>query len=149
MAAGSIKNDKASGNNPASVFDGLDESLNGFDRAIALQDRAATVGFDWPDIENVLSKLHEELGELEEGIAAADAENIAEELGDLLFAISNLARKLGLDPIEAIDASGDKFVRRFRLMEASARAEGVGLNDETLPQLLRRYQRSRRETGAK
>lgn len=149
MSAGSIKTYAASGDNPVSVFDELDETLSGFDRAIALQDCAATVGFDWPVIENVLSKLHEELDELEDGIAAADAENMAEELGDLLFAISNLARKLGLDPMASLDASGDKFVRRFCRMEASARAEGVRLHDESLPQLLRRYEQSRRETGLK
>jgi len=145
MSSSSTKTDAASGDSSASVFDDLDETLGGFDRAIALQDRAATVGFDWPAIENVLNKLHEELGELEDGIAAADAENIAEELGDLLFAISNLARKLGLDPMASLDASGDKFVRRFCRMEASARAEGVRLHDESLSQLLRRYERSRRE----
>jgi nucleoside triphosphate diphosphatase len=149
MSAGSTKTDAASSDQPPSVFDGLDETLGGFDRAIALQDRAATVGFDWPVIENVLGKLHEELGELEEGIAAGDADNIAEELGDLLFAISNLARKLGLDPVASLEASGDKFVRRFCRMEASARAEGVRLQDESLPQLLHRYERSRRETGLK
>jgi len=128
----------------ASVFDGLEESRRGFERAIELQDRTATVGFDWPDIGHVLAKVHEELAELEEGIAADDRANIVEEFGDLLFALGNLARKLELDPMAALEASGDKFVRRFRWMEEQARDEDAQLSDESLDRLLQRYQQARR-----
>lgn len=128
----------------SSVFDDLEVELAGFDRAIALQDRAAAVGFDWPDIEHVLAKVREEFMELEAGIAMADRANIVEELGDLLFAISNLARKLDIDAMNALERSGDKFVRRFRWMEQQARDRGVQLADESLEQLLQRYQQARR-----
>lgn len=132
----------------ASVFDDLPADLPELERAVALQDRAAGVGFDWPTLGDVLAKIHEELAELEAGVAAGDQDNIAEEIGDLLFAVTNLARKQSISPAVALHAAGDKFIARFRHMERQARREGSHLADELLSRQLVRYQLARRQTRA-
>jgi MazG family protein len=92
-------------------------------RAIKLQNKAAKVGFDWPSLAPVLAKLEEELAELEEAIAsapkgAAASPAIEEELGDLLFVVANVARHLKIDPESALRVANEKFIRRFRFIEA-------------------------------
>lgn len=129
----------------SSVLDGMPEGMPEIERAVLLQDRVASVGFDWPDTAQVLAKLHEELAELEAGIAADDTANIAEEIGDLLLAVTNLARKLSISPTAALAASSEKFMRRFRLMEAQAKQEGRSLSEESLAQQMIRYQRARQQ----
>ncbi len=98
--------------------------LPGLTRAIKLQDKAARVGFDWPDIKPVFAKLHEELAELEAAMAQANAPEIEAELGDLLFVMANLARHLKVDPESALRRTNDKFLRRFAHIEASLAALG-------------------------
>lgn len=89
-------------------------------RAEKLARRAARVGFDWPDAGGVLAKIREELAEVEQAIAEGDAGHIAEEVGDVLFAVANLARKLGVDAEAALSAANRKFTHRFQAMEAQA-----------------------------
>ena len=97
-------------------------------RAAKLGRRASRVGFDWPDAAGSRAKVQEELAELDDAVRAGTAQRQAEELGDLLFAISNWARHLGIDPEQALcDASG-KFEARFRHMEALASASGQALD---------------------
>ena len=93
-------------------------------RAEKLTKRAGRVGFDWPSPEPVLEKLQEEIGELKEAIAEPkpDQAHIAEELGDILFVVANLCRKLGVDPEEALRGANAKFVKRFAGMEELARS---------------------------
>ena len=98
--------------------------LPGLTRAIKLQDKAARVGFDWPDIKPVFAKLHEELAELEAAMAAADQTEIEGELGDLLFVMANLARHLKVDPEAALRRTNGKFLRRFASIEAALAADG-------------------------
>ncbi len=93
-------------------------------RAIKLQDKAAEVGFDWPSLTPVLDKLKEELGELEAQIAAGGQAGIAEEYGDLLFVLANVARHLEIDPEASLRAANEKFVRRFGRIEAKLAARG-------------------------
>ncbi len=93
-------------------------------RAEKLTKRAARVGFDWPDADRVLEKLDEELGELATARAATDDANIAEEVGDILFVMANLARKLGVDPEEALRQANAKFERRFGHVEREMNARG-------------------------
>ncbi|HVY43586.1 MAG TPA: nucleoside triphosphate pyrophosphohydrolase [Hyphomicrobiaceae bacterium] len=93
-------------------------------RAIKLQDKAAEVGFDWPSLTPVLDKLKEELGELEAQIAAGGQAGIAEELGDLLFVLANVARHLEIDPEASLRAANEKFVRRFGRIETKLAAGG-------------------------
>lgn len=93
-------------------------------RAEKLTKRAARVGFDWPTPDQVLEKLDEELGELAAARAAKDDANIAEEVGDILFVMANLARKLGVDPEEALRQANVKFERRFGYVEREMNARG-------------------------
>jgi ATP diphosphatase len=102
---------------PASALDGVALALPALMRAEKLQKRAARVGFDWPDADGPRAKIIEEVEEITR--AASDTER-AEEAGDLLFAVTNYVRKLGLDPEAALRAACDKFESRFRAMEAMA-----------------------------
>lgn len=104
---------------PVSALDGVASALPALLRAEKLQARAAQVGFEWPDEAGVRAKLDEELAEFD---AATTAAHRAEEMGDLLFVIANLARRHGIDPEAALRAGNAKFERRFRAMEARAGA---------------------------
>jgi len=111
---------------PSSALDGVALALPALMRAEKLTKRAGRVGFDWPAPEPVLEKLQEEIGELEEAISAPvkDQAHIAEELGDMLFVVANLCRKLSVDPEEALRNANAKFVKRFSGMEELARKRG-------------------------
>ena len=104
-------------------------------RAQKLTKRAAGVGFDWPSAREVLSKLREEVQELEAEIQAADQEKIREELGDVLFVIANLARKLDVEPEDALRASNAKFIRRFRYIEEALAAQGRSPDQSDLEEM--------------
>jgi ATP diphosphatase len=114
-------------------------------RATKLQKRAASVGFDWPDVSHVLAKLDEELGELRDELAAEqpDAARIEEELGDLLFVCVNLARHTGVDFSRALRSTNAKFERRFAGIEARAAAAGRTLSDVSFEQQAEWYQQAR------
>ncbi|WP_297811405.1 MazG nucleotide pyrophosphohydrolase domain-containing protein [uncultured Methylophaga sp.] len=104
--------------------------------AVAMQHKASSVGFDWPDIKGVIGKIHEELDELGDEIDAdADKQRLADELGDVLFACCNLARHLGIDPVEALSGTNQKFYRRFNFVETSVSAAGKTFSDFTLDEL--------------
>lgn len=108
-----------------SVLAGLPLALPALTRAEKLQRRAARTGFDWPEPAPILSKIEEELDEVRASLGAGEPkEKLAEELGDLLFAVVNLARRLELDAEEALRAANAKFERRFRAVEERARAAG-------------------------
>jgi nucleoside triphosphate diphosphatase len=111
---------------PGSALDGVALALPALMRAEKLTKRAGRVGFDWPSPEPVLDKLQEEIGELKEAIAEPkpDQAHIAEELGDMLFVVANLCRKLGVDPEEALRGANAKFAKRFAGMEELARSRG-------------------------
>lgn len=120
----------------ASALDGVALALPALLRAEKLTKRAARVGFDWPSAEPVLDKLAEEIGELKEAIAAPepDQAHVEEELGDMLFVVANLCRKLKVDPEAALRGANAKFVRRFTAMEALARGRGQDFAGLTLDQ---------------
>ncbi len=119
---------------PASALDGVALALPALMRAEKLTKRAGRVGFDWPAPGPVLEKLREEIGELEEALAAPVKKqaHIAEELGDMLFVVANLCRKLSVDPEEALRNANAKFVKRFAGMEALARSRGQDFASLTL-----------------
>ena len=100
-----------------SVLDGVALGLPALARAIKLQNRAARVGFDWPDIRPVFDKLTEELDELRREIDGGDAARLEDELGDVLFVVANLARHLKIDPEAALRRTNGKFERRFQRIE--------------------------------
>ena len=116
----------------AGLLDDVPLALPALMRAEKLAKRAARVGFDWPTPDEVLKKLDEELGELAQARANNDAANIAEEMGDILFVMANLARKLGVDPEEALRQANAKFERRFGFVEREMKARG---GDHTLDEM--------------
>jgi MazG family protein len=106
------------------VLDDVPAGLPALTRAVKLTKRAARVGFDWPSTDQVLDKLAEEIAELKVEIAAGDKAKAREELGDLLFVVANLARKLDVEPEDALRATNAKFVRRFSFIEAELAKDG-------------------------
>ena len=119
----------------AGTLDGIPVDLPALIRAEKLQKRAARVGFDWPELAPVFGKIHEELHELEREVSGQGAAaRLADELGDVLFAVANLARKLGVDPEQALRGTNRKFERRFqhvetRLAERNKKPEQVSLEE--------------------
>src|SRR3989442_2439065 len=103
--------------------------------AFGLQQRAAGVGFDWPDARGPLEKVKEELGELERATGTRQRETIEEEVGDLLFAVVNLARKLDIDPREALEQANGKFKRRVAHVAQVGAQRGLGMGRATFEQL--------------
>ena len=119
-----------------SIVDGLPADLPALHRAFRLQDRAAGVGFDWPDVEGPTQKVHEELDEVRAEIReGAPFERLEDEIGDLLFAVVNLSRKAGVHPALALDKANVKFARRFGAVEKMAAERGLKVGEATLQQL--------------
>lgn len=133
------------GDAPRSALDGLPAALPALIRAQRLGDRAARVGFDWPDAPAVLDKVREELAELEREVDAGRRERAGEELGDLLFSLTMLARKLDVDPEAALAATNRKFRRRFARVEEAARAAGEPLESLGLERLEALWSRAKAE----
>ena len=110
---------------------GVPVTLPALTRAFKLTNRAARVRFDWPDAPAVLDKFEEEIAELRAELPGADPERMKDEVGDLLFVMANLARKLGLDPETCLRHANDKFSRRFNAMEQAIETRGESLADMT------------------
>ena len=117
------------------TLEGVALGLPALTRAVKLQNRAARVGFDWPDAGHVLDKLVEETRELTEARDRLGPEEVAEEFGDLLFVMANLARHLKVDPEGALRAANAKFTRRFAAIEAALAARGLRPEDSTLEEM--------------
>jgi ATP diphosphatase len=117
------------------VLAGVATALPGLTRAAKLTRRAARVGFDWPDAGAVLDKLDEEVAELRAELPAAQPARLADEVGDLLFVLANLARKLELDPERCINQANAKFERRFGAVEAALAAQGRSPADASLGEM--------------
>jgi nucleoside triphosphate diphosphatase len=116
------------------IDDGMPAELPALMAALKLQRRAAAVGFDWPDPAGAREKIAEELAELELA-RREDPDAVAEELGDLLFAVVNLARHLGVEPEQSLRAANRKFVRRFRYIERQLKGEGLRPEDVNLARM--------------
>lgn len=124
---------KASGNDNLSVLDGVATTLPAMTRATKLQGRAARVGFDWKNPRDVIAKIQEELHEVEAELDKPDNHvRQEEEIGDLLFVIANLARKLKIDPETALRRANRKFEQRFGYIEKSVTGAGHTLQDTSL-----------------
>ena len=115
-----------------SALDGISKSMPALAASQEMQERAANLGYDWPDIVGVVDKIHEELAELE---AAATEDERHEEMGDLLLVMVNLARRNGVDAEAALRAASEKFRSRFRRVERMARESNVQLRDLALTEL--------------
>ena len=111
------------------------ETNDAIARSWAIQSDASRRGFDWPDIQGVLGKVREELGEIEEAWGAGDRNAAQDELGDLLFATVNLARFLDVDPAEALGGANARFQKRFALLEAELQSTGKVMEECSLEEL--------------
>ena len=125
----------ASKKTDGSALDGVTASLPALLKAQKLQKKAAKVGFEWPDISNVLDKLEEEIQEMREAIANKDEQNQMEELGDILFLLANYGRMLGINSEEALRQCNNKFERRFRGLEQDLKNEGSSVDAATLEEM--------------
>jgi MazG family protein len=125
---------------------GVPAGLPALTRAVKLQKRAARVGFDWSDMEPVFAKIHEELAELQHEVAIdAPEDRVRDELGDVLFAVANLARKLGIDPEQALRGTNHKFERRFQRVEAGLAQHHKTPEQATLEEMDSIWEQAKRE----
>ena len=129
------------------ALDGVTLGLPALTRAAKLGSRAARVGFDWPDVGGVLDKVQEEVGEMRAELAAQQHEAAREELGDLLFALSQAARHLGIDPEAALREANAKFERRFRHLEGLLVADGLAPEGVDMNRLEELWGQAKRELG--
>ncbi|MDF1851393.1 MAG: nucleoside triphosphate pyrophosphohydrolase [Verrucomicrobiales bacterium] len=121
------------------------EGLPALMAAQKIQNKVAKVGFDWPDTKPVLAKIREELEEVEAELASDDAEGLGEEIGDLLFAVVNLARKQGLESELLLHQANRKFVDRFQKVESGLRAKRRDLADATLEEMDREWESAKQQ----
>jgi len=143
-----LKAKESTGQKRKSRLEGIPKALGALQRGQRMQEKASRVGFDWPNVDGVLDKLHEELQEL----AAArrekhDDPHVREELGDVLFTIVNLSRALGIDAETAMREANEKFYRRFAFMEERAAAMGKNLSDLTLNELEDLWQQAKTQAA--
>jgi tetrapyrrole methylase family protein/MazG family protein len=129
------------GKGEASLLDGVSPALPALAQAELYQKRAARVGFDWPDVKGVVDKLEEELGEVHQ---AAEGEEQAAEIGDLLFAVANLARWFRVEPESALREANARFRKRFTYIEQAARAQERAVSDLTLDEMEALWQQAKK-----
>jgi len=120
---------------PAGLLSNIPYALPGLTRATKLQSKASSVGFDWNDARLVIEKIKEEIAECEEAIAAGNHSHIREEMGDLLFAVANLARHVDVDPEDSLRATNAKFERRFAYIERKLEQSGRALKQASLEEM--------------
>jgi len=129
-----------------SVLDGVPTTLPALSRAMEISKRAAGAGFEWPDIEAVVEKLEEEVGELRDELPSGDKGRIADEIGDLLFTIVNIARWAKVDPEDALRRMIRRFTERFARIEEAARESGRPLEHMTIQEMDAVWDRAKQET---
>lgn len=131
------------GNKAQAYLDGISKALPSLTRAAKLQKKAAKVGFDWPDAAGVMDKIREELSEVEEELINGSIGSISEEIGDLLFSVVNLARKLGQDPEVLLTATNAKFTNRFHAMETALIEQKLPLGVADMDQMEAAWQNAK------
>ena len=114
---------------------GIPDTMPALLRALSMQEKARGCGFDWEEPAQVLDKVREELGEVEDAVAGSDKDHIEEEFGDLMFAVINACRLYGIDPEVALGSSCSKFRRRFNYLESKTLKVGRKLTDMTLAEM--------------
>jgi MazG family protein len=138
--------EQASAGQPRAVLKGLARALPALLKSYEIGTRVAAVGFDWAKTEDVVDKIEEEIAELRHAIAHEGNARAEEEMGDLLFSIANLCRKLGIEPESALRQANEKFTKRFTALEDRFHAEGRSVHDATLEQMEEVWQAVKAET---
>ncbi len=136
---------KSSEKKRESVLDGVPRKLPTLIRAKRIQERAARVGFDWPDSEGVWKKVEEEWAELMDARKRDDHENMKEEIGDLMISLVNLGRFLNIDTDDALKQSIEKMIRRFKVIEKTLAQRGTDITDATLEEMEEIWVKARQE----
>ena len=134
---------------PKTTLSGVPKTLPALLRAYEISARAAAVGFDWAHADDVLDKIEEEVAEVRHEVESGATGHLSraeEEMGDLLFAIANLSRKLGIEPESALRRANEKFTRRFDALEQAFAARGRSLQDATLPEMEDEWQRLKQDS---
>ena len=127
-----------------SVLGGVPKSLPALVKATRIQDKAAGVGFDWDNIDDVFEKIKEEIDELHAEVKAQQQSNIESEFGDVLFSLINYARFLKVNPEDALERTNRKFIARFQYLEEKATAQGKSLKDMTLQEMETYWQEAKK-----
>ena len=128
-----------------SIFDGMPKALPALQRSARVQEKAAKVGFDWPDITGVWEKVVEEVGEFRHEVeSGTDREGLEEEFGDLLFSLVNVARFLDIQPEEALQGTTNKFIRRFQFVEERLRERGKKFEEVDLQEMDQLWEEAKR-----
>jgi tetrapyrrole methylase family protein/MazG family protein len=137
---------KTSEKNRNSIFDGISRTTPALLTAFQIGLRASLQGFDWENAEEVLLKVREELGELEQALASQQKQaEVLEEIGDLFFALANLSRHLGINPEVALKFANQKFISRYQYIEEKLKEQGKVPEQATLEEMEELYQRAKRE----
>ena len=127
------------GNQEKAFLAGVGDGLPAVLKSLKLQKKAAKDGFDWPDLESTVRKVHEEVAELEELLEVEESERdlkaIESEIGDAMFSLINVARKLKVNPELAIDSTNRKFIQRFEKVELGIKSQGLSLEQASLDQM--------------
>ncbi len=145
-----IKREERAGEPETSALDGVPAALPALLKAFRMTEKAAAVGFDWRRPADVMAKMREEMDELEAELAGGDRaapERVRAEMGDILFVMANLARHIGVEPETALQRTNATFQRRFRSMEAQARARGDRLRELNLEQQDELWEEAKRLEG--
>ena len=127
-----------------SILEGVPKDSPCLSQAYQLTQRASQVGFDWPNIEGVLKKMDEEMGELREALSLQNKKKIREEMGDLLFVLANVSRFLQINPEEALKKTLDKFVCRFHYIESSLHRQGKSFHHSHLSEMDQLWEESKK-----
>jgi XTP/dITP diphosphohydrolase len=126
-----------------SVLEGVPKSLPAMIKSSRIQDKAACAGFDWEHSHQVFDKVKEELLELATEIEKGNKKNIESEFGDVLFSLINYARFIDVDPESALERTNKKFINRFQFLEEAAKSEGKNLEDMTLADMDKHWEKSK------
>jgi len=140
------RRDKPAPDAPQGILHGVPRNLPALQRAYQVQTRAAKVGFIWPDVQGVLAKIDEELTEVREALAADDTEAIADEIGDLLFAVTNLSRFQGHFPEDRLHATIRKYEQRFAYLEQKLKEQGKTPEACSLDELEALWEQAKHDT---
>ena len=132
-----------------SILEGVPKDSPSLSQAYRLTQKASRVGFDWPDIEGVLKKLDEEIGEFREALSLRNRRRIREEIGDLLFVLANVSRFLQINPEEALKKTLDKFVFRFRYIERALHRGGRSFHQSNLIEMDQLWEESKLKSSLK
>lgn len=125
------------------LLEGIPKSLPALLRAYKLQEKAARVGFDWPEVSGAVEKLQEEVSEFLSAAENAEPSQMENEMGDIIFAVVNIARMSGIEPEQALQRSNDKFVRRFAYIESSILGEGRTLDEAGLEKMDKLWEKAK------